>query len=159
MTSLADDALFFAPSNLEIPEWMKTKYVSGDLFNICQRVRQISPYLTVIPLEGEGPYHFAIAEDCPDGVTRLVFRCQELDNRTIEHLQEIMFLDFTKRVAAFEKEQIEAEAKRKEEELTELYETVGAPMLPELERAGFIQRPVSYPKTGVTGGKGSKAKS
>lgn len=159
MTSLADDALFFAPSNLEIPPWMKTKYVSGDLYNICLRVKQISDDLHVIPLDGDGPYHFAIAEDCPDGVTRLVFRCQELDNRAIEHLQEIMFLDFKERVAAFDKEQEKAEAARKEEELEELYERVGAPMQTELERAGFIQRPISYPKTGVTGGKGSKAKS
>lgn len=159
MTTLADDALFFAPSNLEIPGWMKTKYVSGDLYNICLRIKEISPDLHVIPLEGDGPYHFAIAEDCPDGVTRLVFRCQELDDRALKHLQEIMFLDFTERVKAFDREQEIAEAKRKEAELEELYERVGAPMLPELERAGFIQRPVSYPKTGVTGGKGSKAKS
>lgn len=159
VTSLADDALFFAPSNLEIPPWMKTKYVDGDLYNVCLRVKEISDTLTVIPLEGDGPYHFAIAEDCPDGVTRLVFRCKELDARAVDHLREIMFLDFQARVAAFDKEQEKAEADRKEQELDELYERVGAPMLPELERAGFIQRPVSYPKTGVTGGKGSKAKS
>lgn len=159
MTSLADDALFFAPSNLEIPPWMKAKYVSGDLFNICQRVRQISEDLHVVPLDGDGPYHFAIAEDCADGVTRLVFRCQELDNRTIEHLQKLMFLPFKERIAEFDKELERQDAQRKEDELETLWETVGAPMGPELEKAGFIQRPVSYPKRGVTGGKGSKDKS
>lgn len=137
---------------------MKTKYVDGDLYNICMRVKQISDDLTVIPLEGEGPYRFAIAEDCADGSTRLVFRVPELDNRTIERLQYLMSIPIDKRNEEIQKQIDRDEAARKEEELDELYERVGAPMWGELEKSGFITRPVSYPKTGVTGGKGSKAK-
>jgi hypothetical protein len=73
----------------------------------------------------------------------------------IERLQRIMHMDLRERLAVLEAEEYKYEADRKENELEALYENMGDSFRRQLYRDGFSQSPVSHPKRGVTGGRGS----
>lgn len=119
-------------------------HVEGDVYRICDRIREIDSNLWIDPLPGGG---FAICERCADNVDRLVYKAPALDARIVEQLEYLLHVPFEQRFAEAEKEAAKYEAEHREKELDELYERLGGPMLPALERTGFIQRSKSYPKS------------
>ena len=153
------DLLLNKPTNLVLGDTMKAAYVDGDVFNICERVKEISPDLYIVLLEKDDKFAYAVMEHCVDGVERLVFKVKELDNRVCEKLRRLMSIPLNERVAEIEKHEHRLEAERLEQESDELYERFGRPMWTQLEHDGFIQRGVSYPKRGVAGGRGSAQRS
>jgi hypothetical protein len=144
------------PSNLHLPEGMTATFIDADMYDICERVKEISPRLAIVLLEHDSKYAYAIIENCVDGVERLVFKVQQLDGRVIDKLRKIMALPLEHRIIELEKEHERILADYKEQQLEDMYDRIGRPMWTDLERCGFIQRPVSYPKAGVAGGKGSR---
>lgn len=154
-----NDLEFFVPSNLIVPYEFRGQdvKVDGDVYNMCARVKQIDERLRVLPMPDNERYPFAISMVCEDGVERLVFRMQELDARSERRLQYLASIPLSQRLDEFEADTAKREADRKEEELERLYEEMGQQMYKSLEDCGFIQRPVSYPKVGVTSG-GKKAR-
>lgn len=146
------------PTNLHLREGINTRFVENDLYDICRRMEKISRRLYAVEMEDGTKIKYAIMEHCDDGIDRLVFRVDQLDGRVLHRLEQLMAMSLQARLDQIERDEYKFEAERKEAELEDLYERVGAPMWTELEKANFIQRPVSYPKTGVTGGKGSRAK-
>jgi hypothetical protein len=138
-----------APSNLHLPQDAQHMAVEADLYNICERVKEISDRLHIILLTHDDKHSFAIMEHCDDGVERLVFKVADLDARVLKRLRELMAQPLAERVAAIERDQRRFVEQEQEREFEELYERLGGPMWSELERCGFIQRPVSYPKAGV----------
>jgi hypothetical protein len=144
-----------APTNLHLRDSVTTRFVENDVYDIAKRMREVSPDLYAIEAEENGKVAWIIMEHCNDGIDRLVFRTPHFDGRVIAKLQHLMSVDLHTRLDIIEKEEYKFEADRKEAELEGLYERIGAPMWTDLEKCGFITRPVSYPKTGVTGGKGS----
>lgn len=151
-----DLVLPFRPSNLELPPGYADLHVNGDVYRICERVAEISPDLFVCPLPAaREPWRFAIGEHCRDGVDRLIFWCRELDDRVIKELARMMAMPLHARLKKCEADEYKFDADEKERELDDLYENVGRPMWTQLEHDGFIQRGVSFPKSGSTGGKGS----
>jgi hypothetical protein len=135
--------------------------IPGDLYLIADRIHEFDSSLYVAYHEDhveKGQY--VVMEQCADGVDRFVTRVKQLDARIIEKLRYMQSVPFEKRFAEAERCEAKADAELKEHRLDEAYEALGAPMLPLLQRTGGIDsRPQSYPKLGVTGGKGSKAKS
>lgn len=128
--------------------------LESDVFDICGRVKDLDPNLLVYALDppvafAGKTYNFAIQEVCADGVERLVQRFEGLDARVIEQLEYLLHVPFEKRFAEAEKLEAKAEAENREREFDHLVENIGLPMLPDLERTGFIQRPKSYAKRGV----------
>lgn len=148
-----------APSNLHLRDGVTARYVDGDLYNIANRVREVDRSLHVIELAEEDECKFAIMEHCDDGLERLVFTVDELDGRVIERLQRIMAMDLRDRLALLEIEEHKFEADRQDNEMEALYENMGRAFKHQLHRDGFSMSPVSYPKSGVTGGRGSQRKS
>ena len=145
------------PHNLRLAPSATAKMIDGDMYNICERIRELDESLFIVELEHSATetHAFAIMEDCADGTQRLVFKVNELDGRVVDKLRRIMAIPFAERLAQCEREcyEFEAEEARKSEE--DMFERVGMPMLGELERCGFIKRPRSYAKSGPTGGRGS----
>lgn len=161
MTARAD-LLLQCPTNLSLPPGVGAAYVDGDMYDICQRVREIDENLRVVVLTGqEKRYTHAIMEHCGDGVERLIFKvgpadqdCPLLDGRVVEKLRRLAAQPLAERLRRFEAEETKYEADQKEHELEKIYENLGRPMWTQLEHDGFIQRSVSYPKLGVaTAGK------
>lgn len=150
-----------APSNLHLKASIKARYISGDLYDICGRMNEIDQRLFVVELDDEDTDRcaYAIMEHCDDGIERLVFRVPELDGRVLERLRKIMAMDLQDRIKMLEKDEYKWEQEREDNMHEKLYEELGRPMLTELAKCGFIDRPISYPTTGVTGGRGSLAKS
>lgn len=153
-----------APSNLRVPRGTQTTLVESDVFNICERVKEISPSLYIFAIDppqqkGDRTYRYAVCEHCADGVERLVIRVEELDARLIDNLRYMLAVPMSERLDRLEAQEREADEKRKEDQLSEMYERIGRPMLTDLEKCGFITRPVSYPKSGAVGGRGSKRRS
>lgn len=143
-----------APSNLSLPPGNTARFVDSDLYNICERIKQVSPRLQVVLLEdGRGSHTWAIMENCEDGVLRLVKKYRELDGRVITDMQRLLALPFEQRLEQALEEAEEAERKEREREMEALYERLGRPMWTQLEHDGFIEtRPKSYPKIGVAAG-------
>lgn len=144
-------AIPIQPSNLRLSRKIP---IDSDVFNICERVKELDPRLTIHAYDppvhvGDKTYNYGISEQCDDGVERLVYRVEALDGRIIEHLQYLLHVPFERRFAIAERLADAAEEERKEADLDELYETMGRPMLTQLEHDGFIQRPRSYAKRGV----------
>lgn len=152
------EILLGRPSNLHVPMGTRVDYVDSDTFNICNRLREISRDLYLVVLQGDEQHMFSVVESCPDGWEREVKRYPQLDARILREMQMFEALPLQSRVDFIDKQHKRLDAERKENELEDLYERVGAPMWGDLERCGFIQRPVSYPKSGAVGGRGSAAK-
>lgn len=142
------------PSNLHLPHGATVREVDSDVHNICERIKEISPTLSIHVLEGQGKYIFAVFEDCADGVYRQVKKYTELDDRVVQDMRYFMAKPLAARAREIELAIEKEERDRDEERFERLYEEMGRPMWSELEKCGFIQRPASYPKLGVaTGGK------
>lgn len=139
------------PSNMIVPPELRGVQVEGDVYNICERIREVSERLTVVPLVNDPNGHnYCIAERCEDGVERTIVKVYELDQRVVTHLLKLMAKPLSERLAELERTERRLEEQEKENQLDDLYERLGRPMWTELERCGFIeQRPVSYPKRGI----------
>lgn len=137
------------PSNLVLPEGTAVTEVESDLYNICDRVKGISPRLSIILADSGEKYAFIVMEHCADGVERLVFKVRELDGRVVKRLEQLMAMPLAARYEELEKQAYRLEQEEHENQMEELYERLGRPMWTQLEHDGFIQRGVSYPKTGV----------
>ncbi|MGZ6852643.1 MAG: hypothetical protein ACXVGB_00665 [Mycobacteriaceae bacterium] len=144
-----------APTNLHLRDTVSVRFVENDIYDIAKRMQEVSSRLYAIEAEEHGRVAWIIMEHCEDGVDRLVFRTPHFDGRVIAKLKYLMSVDLHTRLDIIEREEYRFEEARKEAELDELYEKIGRPMWTDLEKTGFITRPVSYPKSGVTGGKGS----
>jgi hypothetical protein len=138
------------PTNLHLREGDKARLVSDDLFHIADRIREVSPNLYILELE-QGTreakrFGLAIMEHCDDGTDRLVFRTsvENLDGRVLDRLRKIMSVDLHTRLAILDKEREKWEDEQHENEMEELWDAMGGDMWVQLERSGFIQRPVSY---------------
>ena len=137
------------PSNLHFAADVAVKMVDSDVYNICDRIREISDRLYIVVASRPDEYCFVIMESCDDGVDRMVYKLKELDGRVIERLREMMAVPLGERLRRLEIEEHKFNEERREEDLEELYERLGRPMWTELERCGFIDgRGVSYPKRG-----------
>jgi len=147
------------PSNLHLPPGTKIEYIHSDVFNICKYLKEIDDSLYVVLLTGDEKFAWAIMEDCKDGLQRLVFKVADLDARVLDRLRKIMALPLKERIARIDAEHKKLEEVQKEYKKDEAVENIALPMYTELEKTGFLQRPVSYPKRGVTGGKGSLKRS
>jgi hypothetical protein len=150
---VSDLLIQHVPKNFR-SDWGTTE-VTGDLYNICNRMAELSPNLLMRDRAGygwpeDGGKRYICSEICVDGIERWVWGFQELDARVIEKLEYMLHVPFEIRFAEAERLEAQIEEARKQAELDRLVETVGLPMLPDLERTGFIQRPVSYRKGNAT---------
>jgi len=135
-----------APNNLRLPDGTKAVMVESDMYDICNRVKDISPNLFIVFLQNGDDYQYAIMEDCKDGMERLVYKVRELDGRVIEKLQYLMKVPLNDRLEQLEKEEHKLKHDAKEDELNELYERMGAPMQHQLIKDGFADRRSFYRK-------------
>lgn len=130
------------------------------MYGICRRIKEEiegGDRLKIIMLSNPhtGEYDYTIMETCDDGVERLVLKCgpghriNALDGRVIEKLKWMLKKPLQARIDEFEAWEDEVKAAQRELEKEELYERIGRPMLTDLEKCGFITRPVSYPKKGI----------
>lgn len=138
-----------APSNLHLRPSVQTRFVDSDMFDIAKRLDELSKALYIVEMTEYDDHAYAIMEHCVDGIDRLVFKVDALDARVIDRVREIMGVPFEHRFAVAEAAEDKHNAERKDNELEELYENLGRPMLTQLEHDGFIQRSVSYAKRGV----------
>lgn len=138
------------PGNLRLAWEDRHLPLEGDVYRICERIREeVSPALFIV-LHKDHPKPFAVFEHCDDGVDRIVKRYTVLDARIITDLQRMIAIPFEQRVKELERENEQFEMKWKEDELDRLYEIVGAPMRSQFAHDGFIEHTgVSYPKVGV----------
>lgn len=140
------------PANLHLRPGTKAELVDGDLYDVCKRIGEVDERLFILLLDDGDAYAYAIMERCPDGWDRLVFKVKQLDGRVIERLRGLMAVPLNERLKTLEAEEHRLKEEAEQEAFEELYERLGGPMWTELERTGFSQRPISYPKRGVTNG-------
>jgi hypothetical protein len=141
-----------APSNLHLRPSVKTQYVDGDMFDICERLAEIDPRLYIVQLHEDDEANYMIMEHCSDGVQRAVIPrgVKELDARVLEQVQYMLHVPFEHRLAAAEAQVEKADADHHEAVLDEMYDKMGGEFRRQLEHDGFItHRGVSYPKLGV----------
>lgn len=136
------------PTNLRLPEGSTLAYCEPDLYNICERLRELDEALSVIVMKDDaGGAAFAITERTRQGVEELVMRvgpgCKidALDARVIEHIEWIRRIPAAERAAQIERE-IAAEARSREEQKSEkLYEDIGGSFYDNLFKCGFVTTP------------------
>ena len=140
------DLAIAPPSNLSLDPSVRAGLVESDMYNICERIKELDPNLKIIHLIDGETQSFVIMETGRDGKEYYVMKTSELDGRVLEKLRYLLHVPFEDRIKALEKGNEEFEKKAHEDALDELYERVGRPMWTTLEKTGFIDRPVSYPK-------------
>jgi hypothetical protein len=116
--------------------------VTGDLYNIAERLKELHPSLYINVLEdrrpgAQHPVVYVIMETTDQGIERVVFKCTYLDARVIEHVRYLLGVPFAQRFAEAEKELAKYEADAKETQLDELTEELGLELRHELRRLGF----------------------
>jgi len=134
------------PSNLHLnPETDKVRFVSADMYQIAERIREISDRLYLVELQRESAegskFGYALMERCTDGVDRLVMRvaADALDARVLKRLRYMMALDLHERIAICDRDRAKWEAEQQENAAEELFERLGAPMHRQLAHDGFIE--------------------
>ena len=142
-----------APENLLLSGGQKSMLVESDVFDICERVREIDPNLFIVTLDHpvHEPYRFAVMENCPDNCARMVKRYEELDARVIDDLRYFAAKPLPERLREIERNEDKEKAEMHERELEEMYDAFGGAMWSQLDHDGFIAggRGVSYAKRGV----------
>ncbi len=142
------------PSNIVLPQGAKPlAEVHGDVYGICERLREYDPNMRVVPVEDSGDgIHFIIAEVGSDGDLREVMPVRELDGRLIERLRYLASVPATQRMQEIQRQLDKDRADREAEEAARLYDTIGGPMRSAIFRAGFSHQPdpVSRPLLNAT---------
>lgn len=142
------------PSNLHLAPTTKQRFIENDVFHVADRLRDIDPSLNIVQLEGHKgkDVQWLVTEECRDGVVRPVGHFDACDNRMVQKVMFVMSVPFSERLRLLEAENEKFEAETRERESDELYERLGAPMLRQLDRDGFVAggRGTSYAKRGVS---------
>lgn len=147
------------PSNIILPEGSKAQFVESDLYDICERIRELDENLRVVVLEHvDGRAVFAITEIDRQGNVNLVMRigpgCKidALDGRVIDHLNWIRAIPADVRAAQIEKEIAAERAYADEQKAEKLYEDMGQTLYDNLFKCGFVMtpRPESRTPTNAT---------
>lgn len=147
------------PTNFRLPRGSRADYVTSDVYDICNRLKAIDPRLSVIQLSHvDGRKAYAISDQGPDGVERLVFRvgpgCEidELDARVITKIEWIRRIDVKDRQAQLEKELAKEKADREEDGREGLYDKIGGKWYDALYAGGFTgsAKPMSVRPLGPT---------
>lgn len=147
------------PSNLHPPVGSHVNEVESDVYHVCERIKEkFGDKVYIVVMDDGSNYCFTAMERCADGTDMLIKKYKELTPAILNDLDFMLRIDLKQRMRIIEAENDKWEADWAEAAAEKQYEEIGAPMWVELERAGFIQRPKSYAKSGVTGGRGSKAK-
>lgn len=137
------------PSNLRTPGL--NAIVESDVFDICNRVKEIDPDLVVWANDENHQHRFTVQGIDREGNEYPILFVDELDGRVITELQRRMYIQqipFAKRWAEFEKLEAQQEKARDEAEREKLYEKMGYQFYRQLDRCGFIQRSDILPKAG-----------
>lgn len=141
----------YRPTNLHLKSTVKARFIDGDVLDICERLAEIDPSLYIVELteSGKDGAIWAVMEHCIDGVDRLVAKVNDFDARVLTKIAYLMHVPFEHRLRAIEEENAAYEQTAHENYLEETYDRIGGEFWRDLERCGFIDRPVSYPKLGV----------
>jgi hypothetical protein len=131
------------PNNIRTGGRFQVEAVSGDMFSISERLRELNPRLFINIIEDRAPkalrpVTYVIMEQTSRGTEEVVFKCFTLDARVIEHVRYLMSVPFEHRFAEAEKELDKYQAEEQENEMDELVEHLGLPMLRELKANGFL---------------------
>lgn len=138
-----------SPANLHLKRDVRAVMVESDLYDICERIKEIDPSLYIVQLEEDDRCAFAVMERCSDGIHRLVSKHKELDKRVLDKMLYLRAVPFEKRFNEIEAQVDKEEEDQRLKESEELYEKLGRPMLTQFAHDGFIDRNISYPKRGV----------
>ncbi len=148
-----------APANLKRGGRFKTAQITSDVYNVCGRLQELSPRLSLHWVEDSNPkakdqIAFVVTETYTnaEGKTEeaVVWKCRRLHPEIVETVRYFMNVPLERRFAAMEKAAERIEEQRKEDEFDELYENLGRPMWTQLEHDGFVEtRGISVPKRGV----------
>lgn len=136
------------PSNLQTPTL--GTLVESDIFDICNRIKEIDPDLTVVANDEGHAHRFSIQHIDKHGNAYLVMTADELDARIINDLQYLLHVPFEQRYAEAEKRERAAELASMEHQRESLYEKLGHQFYVQLDRCGFIQRSDILPKRNRT---------
>jgi hypothetical protein len=88
------------------PENLRMKgatHVSSDLYDICNRIREVDPSLFIVYHPDHQTHPYVVMEHCRDGEDRIVKRYATLDARVLEDLRYMLAVPFDerwKRIAA-----------------------------------------------------------
>ena len=132
----------FVPDNLRLgygPNRVKPKLVESDVYDMCNRIKEVDPNLYVVLHEGhEQP--FVIMENCIDGECRLVRRYAELHPGILDDLRYMLHVPFQKRLELLDKE-IEASNSRIGHMSPERMERFAWEFKDSLQKSNFTQAP------------------
>ncbi len=131
------------PSNIILPPGAKPlAQVEGDVYGICERLREYDPNIRVVPVEDGGDgIHFIVAEVGSDGELREIMPVQQLDGSIIERLKYLASVPAMQRLAEIQKQLDKDKADREAQEAGLLYEKVGGPTRSAIFKAGFTHMP------------------
>ena len=128
----------YLPPNLRSDRY-RTQRITSDVFNVCERLQELNPRLFINVTQDHQTHKtaFTIVEETPTG-TAVVFRCNALDARVVEHVRYLLHVPLNKRFAEAERiaDKYEADAAKQEQE--RLVEEVALPMLRDLHETGFL---------------------
>lgn len=129
-----------------------TEVIDSDVFNICERLREISRSLVL--RYDHAQEKFIVSEVCEDGVERFVKKYDELTPQIESDMRYLLGVPFAERVKELERENEKFEQQFHEDEMDRLWYQLGEPMLHQLHKDGFTDHnPKSYAKRGVNLGK------
>lgn len=142
----------YAPSNLHLAPSVQTRFVDGDMFDICKRIAHVSRALFIVQLTDRKGKDctYVIMEKGLDGGAYMVLKTKELDARVIERVEYLLRVPFDQRFEEAERLERQAEERIRQEAIDETYEAVGHAFQRQLWHDGFIEhRKTSYPTKGV----------
>jgi hypothetical protein len=133
-----------SPANLKRGGRFRSAPITSDIYNICTRLDELSPRLGLHWVKDA--IAFVVTETDARGEEAIVMKYRKLTPEIINDVRYWMGVPLTLRAAECERRADKIEADAKDDHFGELYENMGRDMWAELERTGFTQRGVSFPK-------------
>lgn len=78
------------------------RFVEHDVYNVCQRIKEIDSRLQVVLQEGH-KMPWVVMENCADGNCRMVKRYEELSPAILDDLRRMLAIPFEKRIEEMQK--------------------------------------------------------
>lgn len=117
-------------------------HVEGDVYGICERLREYDPAIRVVPVEDGGDgIHFIIAEVGADGDLREIMPVRALDGSVVERLRYLASVPLKQRMQEIQRQIAKEREAQEAESAGLLYDKIGGPMRSAIFRSGASHMP------------------
>lgn len=129
------------PTNLVLPPGARVSRVEGDVYSICERLREHDANLRVHLLQFGDQFSYAITERSRDGKEMLVMKVPELHAGIVEECERMVRIPLKDRMAEIDRLNAKRMAEDLQAKVDAAFEAAGQQTYDAMFSGGFVMTP------------------